>query len=63
MKLSDLLEQWGLIEFDFATILHVDLVDNLSRPWRWFMVRVRGLLAHPDSQLRAHFADREDLDG
>jgi hypothetical protein len=73
--LTGLLAKWNLIEFDFATI-GIELSDNLWRPWRWFILRVTGLLSlgsiydpqtgaliQRGSLLNAYFADREDLDG
>lgn len=63
LTLADVVEQWPLVIFDFATILHVDLEQSMRRPFRWFKVRLSGLLDHEDSKLRTYFASREGLDG
>lgn len=53
---ADLIEQWRLIEIDFTVIHHLELEDELPRrSWRWFGVKVAGLLAEPRSLLAAHF--------
>lgn len=55
---ADLLTQWNLIEWDFHHTLHVDLPTVIrGRSWRWFRVRVGGLLATPGTALHTHFAD------
>ena len=42
-------DEWDLIEADFAEVFGTDLDDPAVRPrsWRWFMVRLHGLLNRP----------------
>jgi hypothetical protein len=50
------LEQWDLLEASFHAVYGVDLADVWSvKTWRWFAVRVSGLLA-ADTPLARHFA-------
>lgn len=52
----EIVEQWRLLEFDFHAILRVDLSDTLKvRSWRWFELRVQGLLASRHSLLSDYF--------
>lgn len=39
------MEQWPLLEADFSSEYGLELEDEfLSRSWRWFTVKVSGLL-------------------
>ena len=50
----ELVERWGLVEYDFRHLLHVDLEAEFHhRSWRWFNVHIRGILSSPDSLLAA----------
>lgn len=41
-----MLERWNLIEADFQEVYGVDLAAvRHSRSWRWFVVRLSGLLS------------------
>jgi hypothetical protein len=53
-------QAWALVEFAFHAHLGVDL-DAMrgARSWRWFVVRVRGLLTS-DTALARHFAPEPD---
>lgn len=49
---ADLLERWPLLVADFHHLLGIDLEAVFwARTWRWFEVRVGGILAHPESLL------------
>jgi hypothetical protein len=52
-------EQWALVEADFHSSYGVDLsIAYRSVSWRWFAVRVLGLMADPSSRLARHFTDK-----
>lgn len=55
-----LLGQWPLVEADFQETYGLDLSGGLlgERSWRWFQVRLYGLLS-ADSRLSRHFAPPE----
>jgi hypothetical protein len=58
IKYGDIFAQWSLVEADFHEFYNVDLEDVFwVKSWRWFTVRVDGLLGC-DSRLQRHF--RED---
>ena len=44
-------ELWGFVEADFNTEYGVNLEDALARSWRWFRVRLFGLLAKGGTRL------------
>lgn len=49
-----ILENWGFLEADFHSEYGVDVSSPKLRrrkTWRWFAVRVKGLLASPESRL------------
>jgi len=58
------LEAWELLEFSFHSILGVDLEEVWrSKSWRWFTVRVHGLLS-TDTPLARHFiSESESTEG
>lgn len=58
-SVADLVEQWTLLEIDFSTIYHLELDDNLHRPFRWFITKASGLLAQRHSLVRAYFRPDE----
>jgi hypothetical protein len=45
-----------LVEIAFSTLYHIELEDVFrTRSWRWFRVKIRGLLS-TDNPLARHFA-------
>lgn len=51
---------WALVEHSFHAVLGVDLdAVRRSRSWRWFTVRLRGLLA-TDTPLAARYAPEKE---
>lgn len=51
-----LFEQWPLLEFSFHAHLGVDLADVWQvKSWRWFAVRVQGLMSS-DTPIARFFA-------
>jgi hypothetical protein len=55
-----LAEQWSLLEFTFHSVLGVDLDAVWAvKSWRWFQIRVHGLLT-TDTPLSRHFAPEEE---
>ncbi len=52
------MEAWAVLEYDFASLLHVDLEDarRQRRSLRWLTVRVQGLLSDERSLLYQRFA-------
>lgn len=53
---AELIGQWKLLESDFHEVYGADLSREVHRQtWRWFDVRVQGLLA-ADTRLARHFA-------
>lgn len=60
MLFTDLLREWGLVEFDFRASLGIALRAERHRmTWREFTVLVAGLLA-TDTLLRARFHPQVD---
>jgi hypothetical protein len=56
----EIIEAWEQLEFSFHSILHVDLEAVWhSKSWRWFSVRVHGLLS-TDTPLARHFIPSEE---
>ncbi len=52
----NLVEKFGLIEADFSSEYGVELADVFHvRTWRWFSVKVAGLMA-ADTRIARHFA-------
>jgi hypothetical protein len=52
---NDIIAQWSLLEADFSSEYGVELEDAfLTRSWRWFTVKLSGLLA-ADTRLSRHF--------
>ncbi len=51
---SRILDAWIVVELDFHLILNTDLEPLLHvRSFRWFRLRLLGLLGHPHSKLKA----------
>lgn len=48
---SRIFEFWGLVEADFASEYHADLEACGHRSWRWFRVRLFGLLLKDGTRL------------
>ena len=58
----DLWEQWPLIEWDFAHHLHLDVEELIRRKsFRWFAIRLMGLLGKQGTNLHAFFR-RDETD-
>jgi hypothetical protein len=56
-----LIEQWVLIEWDFQHTLQLDAEQAIfARSWRWFSVRVAGLLSTRGTALNAYFHPPDD---
>lgn len=52
-----MIAQWPRLEYDFHAILHVDLSRAIfTETWRWFALRVSGILSDQGSALAAFFA-------
>ncbi|GAA4175747.1 hypothetical protein GCM10022287_21840 [Gryllotalpicola koreensis] len=57
---SALLDQWELLRWDFAHLLHVDLdIELIRHPWAWFADHVAVLLGHPESMTHHHFKESD----
>lgn len=57
---TSLMADWALVEHSFHAVLGVDLdAVRRSRSWRWFTVRLRGLLA-TDTPLAARYAPEKE---
>ena len=57
ITLTEVFEQWALVEFSFESVLHIDLSEVwVSKSWRWFKTRLQGLLTTA-SPLSEFFAD------
>lgn len=57
---SDLFDRWELVEADFASHYHLDLMSELPRRTaRWLKVRLRGLLS-ADTRTRRSLAGKID---
>lgn len=53
--MRQIVEQWTLLEISFSTLYAIELEDVFrTRSWRWFTVKVRGLLL-ADTPLARHF--------
>lgn len=45
--MADILGEWNLIETDFQEVYGLDISDpaiRTGRSWRWFLVRLAGLM-------------------
>lgn len=51
---------WPLVEADFQSHYGIDLDEQRHRPYRWFRVRLFGLLAHDDTRVWRHFRAQQD---
>jgi hypothetical protein len=59
LSYDDIFGQWARLEADFHDVYGVDLEAVFRvKSWRWFMVRVDGLLSC-DSRLRRFFREDE----
>jgi hypothetical protein len=57
---DEIFEAWPLLEADFHEAFGVDLETVFwVKSWRWFAVRVDGLLAS-DSRIHRHFSDEPE---
>jgi hypothetical protein len=64
--MRQIVAQWDLLEVSFSSFYGIELEDAYPvRSWRWFTVKVRGLLLNP-TPLSRHFApaapDPEPID-
>jgi hypothetical protein len=51
-----IVEEWDLLEVSFTTFYGIELEDAYrTRSWRWFCVKVRGLLMN-STPIARHFA-------
>lgn len=54
LRWSRIFDSWMVVELDFQAIWGVDLEPLLRvRSFRWFRLRLIGLLGHPHSKLKA----------
>ena len=61
--LTDLIAQWELLEPDFHQVYGADLDECRHKSWRWFRVRLHGLMSDPSTRLWRYFASiTPDLD-
>lgn len=53
--MSQVVAEWDLLEVSFSTFYGIELEDAYrTRSWRWFRVKIRGLLQN-DTPLMRHF--------
>lgn len=56
MSWPQIAAEWDLLEISFSTLYGIEIEDEFPvRSWRWFTVKVRGLL-QSDTPLARHFA-------
>lgn len=54
LRWSRVFDSWVVLELDFQAIWGIDLEPLIhTRSFRWFRLRLLGLLGHPHSKLKA----------